>query len=169
MNRNNNNNMEATNTRAPLDLVCKNRLHPSARTFDVQMGADHSLLPSIATLVDGGSHVWFGHRPQVWTVHDEPPQSGFHEANSLQISPLPNSGESEPHAIRFAPSDCQNPNNYAFATICSTFEPQKSVVRLWVGNEDRIGHGNYFLPFNVNDVAFDPRDAHQLRKTCVCV
>jgi len=81
----------ATLTSTALDLVCKNRLHPSARTFDVHMGTDHNLLPSIATLVDGGSHVMFGHRPEVWTVQDDSPPSHF-DSVSLRISPVPDSG-----------------------------------------------------------------------------
>ena len=74
-----------------LDFVCKTRLHPSARTFDVCMGDDSSMLPSIATLVDGGSQVTFGHEPQVWTVQDEPPQLHLDDF-SLRISPVPDSG-----------------------------------------------------------------------------
>jgi hypothetical protein len=41
----------------PWDLSCKISLHSSSRTFDVQQGADHSRLPDIATLVDGGTFV----------------------------------------------------------------------------------------------------------------
>ena len=80
-----------SDTDTPLDLVCKNQLHPSARTFDVHMGADHSILPSIATLVDGGSHVTFGHRPEVWTVPDDPSQSPL-DSSSLRITPIADSG-----------------------------------------------------------------------------
>ncbi len=80
-----------TDSQVSLDFVCKTRLHPSARTFDVCAGDDSSLLPSIATLVDGGSQVTFGHVPQVWTVQEEPPLSHLDDV-SLRISPVPGSG-----------------------------------------------------------------------------
>ena len=69
--------------------------------------------------------------------------------------------ESAPHAIRFAQSHIQTTSMYAFASICRTQE-QKSVVRLWRGDEDRIGHANFLLPFDANDLAFDPNDTYQL-------
>ena len=73
-----------------LDLGCKSRLHPSARTFDIHMGIDHDKLPSIATLVDGGSNVRFAHCPHLWRVGDQP--SEMQEALSLGISPVPGGG-----------------------------------------------------------------------------
>lgn len=72
--------------------------------------------------------------------------------------------EMEPHVIRFAPSDCQNPSKYSFVNICRTAVPHKSVMRLWCGNEQGIGHGKICLSFDVNDVAFDPDDTYQLRE-----
>lgn len=87
---------DSSNSATALDVVCKSRLHPSARTFDVAMmdgrEREHSCLPSIATLVDGGSQVTFGHVPQVWTVPDEPPHSSHFNDVTLRISPLPDSG-----------------------------------------------------------------------------
>lgn len=78
-----------------LDFVCKTRLHPSARTFDVYY--NHSKpneLPSIATLVDGGSQVTFGHEPEVLEVSsdDVPAQSHLNDDVCLRISPLADSG-----------------------------------------------------------------------------
>lgn len=86
------NSTSTSDTGLPLDFVCKTRLHPSARTFDVCMGEDPTMLPSIATLVDGGSHVMFGHKPQVWTVQDEQPTQSHYDNASLRISPVPDSG-----------------------------------------------------------------------------
>lgn len=143
----------------PLDLVCKTNLHPSARTFDIHMGTDTTKLPSIATLVDGGSHVRFAHPPQLWTVRDSPPQSDLHDALSLGIYPAPDSGEPEPHAIRFAPTLDQGPDDYTFATLCRTLEPEKTILRLWKGDDSMVNRTDSVLPFDVNDFAFHPNDA----------
>ena len=78
------------------------------------------------------------------------------------LSPCTGS-EMEPHVIRFAPSNCQNPSNYSFVNICRSNKPNTSVMRLWCGDYDGIGFGKSCLSFHVNDVAFDPDDTYHLR------
>jgi hypothetical protein len=121
------------------------------------MGPDLKKLPSIATLVDGGSHVRFGHRPVLWSVGDSPPRSEFHDALSLGIYPAPDSGEPEPHAIRFAPTLDQSPDDYTFATLSRTSVPEKTILRLWKGDDIMVNRADSVLPFDVNDFAFRNR------------
>lgn len=90
----------------PWDLGCKISLHSSSRTFDVQQGADHSTLPDIATLVDGGTFIRLGQaNPRVWNEPNNMsllgPRNTSFEADSGNVM------------LRFAPRDSNNFPNIA--------------------------------------------------------
>ena len=90
----------------PWDLSCKISLHSSSRTFDVQQGADHSRLPDIATLVDGGTFVRMAQaNPRVW---NEPNNMNLFGARNTSFE-----ADNGNVMLRFAPRDSNNFPNIA--------------------------------------------------------
>eukprot|EP00548_Thalassiothrix_antarctica_P017459 CAMPEP_0194198194 /NCGR_PEP_ID=MMETSP0154-20130528/77631_1 /TAXON_ID=1049557 /ORGANISM="Thalassiothrix antarctica, Strain L6-D1" /LENGTH=187 /DNA_ID=CAMNT_0038922959 /DNA_START=248 /DNA_END=808 /DNA_ORIENTATION=+ len=86
----------------PWDIGCKNTLHSSSRTFDIQQGPDKSSLPEIVSLVDGGIFLRVANsKPQAWREQNYmgadwrkntffAPQQG---STSLRFSPPNSNGD----------------------------------------------------------------------------
>jgi hypothetical protein len=104
----------ASNKDTPWDMDCKNKLHVSSRTFDVQIGSDESQLPNFATLVDGGTFVRRARDPRVW---NERQYMGPDWERSTHFEP-----DRGTHMLRFMPTresftNIARMNNYRPGTM----------------------------------------------------
>lgn len=133
--------------KVPLDFQCKLDLHPANRTMDIHAPSDPNRLPSIATLIEGGSCVRFGRQPKLWSL---PPTK--YDDSDLVIFECPHSTESAPHVIRFAPERTQDPSHFVVGNLCRTRQADsENLFRLWSGSEGVVDRHETAFRCEMND------------------